>query len=742
MRTPAHRSMPWTSPWFFGGLGLIAPALAIGQLQMGPAQSDQVPIPARGELALRQGTVPVAELPNELLGGAWNAGRNEPRLLVLDGPMTPARRSQLQSLGVRTLAYIPRDTLLVDLGPSTREQIAALPYVRAVASLKPEWKIAPETRAALDRPEDGLEDGLISLAITLHPFRDTGELLALIDPPFAGGALAEPAEPGAALAQGGRVLGVEQVGDAAVVYASVPAEMINVMAALASVGVIEPLGLFTPRDTNQRWIVQTNTPGSTPVYARGITGQGHIVGVIDGWASINHCALIDEANPPGPAHRKIVAYNTTPSYDLHGTHVAGIVIGDAGQNDDLRGVAYGARMAFNVWPSASEPSFLQRYTLHASQGAFIHTNSWGNDNTTAYDYACRALDTFQWEDEEQLILFAASNRSTLRNPENAKNVLSVGATGTAPSQHTLCFGGTGPTIDGRRKPDAWAPGCTIASASGSTGCGLRLLSGTSMATPALAGAAILAREYFTDGFYPTGLPRASDAFSPSGSLLKAMLANTGQDLEPAGFPGVREGWGRVRLDDGLFFDGDTRRLIVRDVRRTDPGALETGASGSLLFRVRSTSEPLRVTLVYADAPANALAAFTPVNDLDLTVFNEQGQDYLGNNFAEGFSSRGGNPDPLNNLEQVHLATPQAGVWSVQVRGTAVNQGPQGFAVVVTGDVVPCIADFDSSGGIDLFDYLDYVAAFSSDDPSADLDGSGTVDFFDYLTFAEAFGAGC
>ncbi|MDX2148769.1 MAG: GC-type dockerin domain-anchored protein [Planctomycetota bacterium] len=54
---------------------------------------------------------------------------------------------------------------------------------------------------------------------------------------------------------------------------------------------------------------------------------------------------------------------------------------------------------------------------------------------------------------------------------------------------------------------------------------------------------------------------------------------------------------------------------------------------------------------------------------------------------------------------------------------------------------PC-DDFDSSGVVDLFDYLGFVAAFAADEPAADFDGGGTVDFFDYLGFIQRWGSGC
>ncbi|MDX2148678.1 MAG: choice-of-anchor R domain-containing protein [Planctomycetota bacterium] len=57
-------------------------------------------------------------------------------------------------------------------------------------------------------------------------------------------------------------------------------------------------------------------------------------------------------------------------------------------------------------------------------------------------------------------------------------------------------------------------------------------------------------------------------------------------------------------------------------------------------------------------------------------------------------------------------------------------------------ICECQADFNCDGQGDFFDYLDFAAAFSSDDLSADYFPDGQIDFFDYLDFASAFDAGC
>lgn len=44
-----------------------------------------------------------------------------------------------------------------------------------------------------------------------------------------------------------------------------------------------------------------------------------------------------------------------------------------------------------------------------------------------------------------------------------------------------------------------------------------------MATPITAGSVLLIRQYFTEGWYPSGAARISNAYVPSGPLMKAVL---------------------------------------------------------------------------------------------------------------------------------------------------------------------------------------------------------------------------
>ena len=52
---------------------------------------------------------------------------------------------------------------------------------------------------------------------------------------------------------------------------------------------------------------------------------------------------------------------------------------------------------------------------------------------------------------------------------------------------------------------------------------LKKADGTSYSTPLVAGSVALIRQYFMDGYYPSGGKHSQHSFTPSGSLLKAMV---------------------------------------------------------------------------------------------------------------------------------------------------------------------------------------------------------------------------
>lgn len=634
---------------------------------------DALPV---GILDLAVGQFTTASLPNLLETGDAAPPRLR-SILQLDGPIDPAKRRLLEDAGVVLGDYLPNYAYLADLGGADLDALATTPWVRWAGLMDTAWKIDPAVGMRSFETPERLEiaaSGHLVVEITLFADVSREEAERVVLPAIA------------ATPIGGETTGLHPIGSQWFVTAIVPANTISLLAAIDAIQFIEEAGEATLRNNAARWVVQTNATNSTPFYAAGITGEGQVVGIIDSRINSTHCSFSDGV-AFGPNHRKILAYNSSTGTSSHGTHVAGTVVGDAGSDTNTRGVAYRAKLVFNTIPSFSDSGIYSRLQTHHNQTARVHTNSWGDDGTTSYNGLARGFDRFQRDFEESLCLLAVTNGSSLRNPENAKNLLAVGASQKAPSQANHCSGGAGPTSDGRRKPEIYAPGCNTTSSSG-TSCSTANLTGTSMACPAVAGAALLARQYFVEGWHPTGSPVASNAFVPSGALMKAVLLNSAVDMTGiSGYPSNLEGWGRVRLDEALHLAGDARTLIVHDVRHAD--GLTTGQNLVFPVSVAGSGEKLKVTLVFTDVAGTAGASNPVVNDLDLVVTSPAGTLYRGNVFSGGVSVPGGTRDIRNNVEQVHLNQPAAGSWTISVVGTAVNQQQQGFALVISGDLSAC-----------------------------------------------------
>ncbi|MBX3377704.1 MAG: S8 family serine peptidase [Phycisphaeraceae bacterium] len=667
MKTP-HRRRALA---LFALAGLALPAYA------GPEAAPLSPT----LLYLRTGDVDTSGRAATTLAQAITAAAPSDRFIIqLDGPITPERRAAIAAAGIRLGGYIPSNAYIARLHGADPKAASGLGFVRYLTPYRAEWKLDPELgRRPYVSPERLAlrKNGRDLVVVTTFEGADTGEVERAIW--SIRGTVIRESEP-----TGNQLL--IEISDA-----QVPA-----LASIAGVQFVEPAPEVTPRSNyNVRWVVQGNQQDVFPLYNNGLRGEGQIVGILDGRIDVNHCSFLD-ANPIGPTHRKIVAMQSTGSGNQHGTHVAGTAAGNdpsSANTANTRGVAYLGKIAWASYGAANATDFNTGINFVRAAGARIHTNSWGNDGTTSYDSLSRAVDEQSYNNEDDMICFAVTNQSLLKNPENAKNVLAVGNTQNSPTQTTICTGGAGPTSDGRQKPEIWAPGCATQSSQSGSACGTVSLTGTSMASPAIAGTAMLVRQYYTQGYYPLGLPGGT-GFTPSGALIRATLMNTGQDLTgaasgfqtPTGYPSTQEGWGRVRADDALYFPGDTRKLLVRDVRNSS--GLSTGGEETVNVNVLGSGEPLRFTLTWTEPPATAGASQAAVNDLDLIVEGPSGV-YRGNvfNTATGFSQTGGTRDAKNNTEQVHISAPSVGPWTVRIVGTNVAQGTQGYALVVTGDIV-------------------------------------------------------
>jgi hypothetical protein len=79
-----------------------------------------------------------------------------------------------------------------------------------------------------------------------------------------------------------------------------------------------------------------------------------------------------------------------------------------------------------------------------------------------------------------------------------------------------------------------------------------------------------------------------------------------------------------------------------------------------------------------------------VNDLDLEVQAPSGELLLGNATAAlsaGCRDSVTGADRCDNVESVEISAPEAGIYLVRVRGAAIPQGPQPFALVARAESI-------------------------------------------------------
>ena len=632
----------------------------------------------------------------------------------------------LSAQGARIVGYVPNNAYLIEAGAETRALLAADARIRHVGAWREDYKIA-----------DGIDAGdgeQVSLSIVLFRGEKPDSLLSTVAA-VTGDALPSVLDQGAfptlriALPR-------------ARLTSAVAA-----LAALDEVQWIERFEYPRLHNANAVWPIQANQAAganpidNAPIWAQDIIGSGQIVAVADsgldrneGWfnrydngGGLNN-EITDASSPTPPAigpvfaNRKVYGYFVQPgatAYDnnatcpggastsFHGTHTTGTVAGDSGTASTPTtpnyntgdGMAPNAQILFqdlgnDINGCLSGVGGLPMWQQARAAGAYISSNSYGSNFSGAYTSSDADVDQALWLNDDMLIAFSAGNdgagASTIGHPAHSKHALTVGALGSGNSTTVAGFSSRGPTSDGRRKPDIMAPG-TLVSARGNTEnsnppanpdqATTSTLSGTSMSTPAVAGGAALLRQYFTDGFYPTGVKTAANARKPLGAEMKALLTNGTAFINTT--PGNAYGWGRIWLDNNLYFQGAAgENRDLRTFARQQATGLSTGEQHEYQVQVDAGQE-FRATLAWYDPPGSPGAAGTAlVNNLDLEVV-QGANTYRGNVItgtgAAANSTTGGSADMLNPLEQVRLTAPTAGVYTIRVKGTAVPGDGQPYS---------------------------------------------------------------
>ena len=577
--------------------------------------------------------------------------------------------NSLTNLGIKIIDFIPENSLIVSIENSYYNQIyqeiISIESIRWISNLPTSWKISPQLLPAFYKQNEFIDISVTPLETLseLELFELSEEISNLYD-----------------------VENNNKICDKFLCQLnSFPKSKIIDLSVDDRVYAIELFSNISVMNSNASMI--SGIDFANIIANQELNGEGEVIAISDTGLDTDHGDFDGRLRNPvfnlfGPDN------SGADKNSGHGTHVTATLLGDGSGDILAKGMVPESTFNFyqlevdNSGQLARWGSLYQMFMHSWNNDARIHTNSWGSESLVGqYSADSRSVDQFTYDYPGFLVLFSAGDYSNsgITPPSTAKNVLSIGSTSTGAYDSedigvVSNFSSLGPTLDGRIKPDLVAPGqmiCSARAAEAALASGRQCsdslhsdgmtpqymaLSGSSMATPVVAGAAAMARQFLREQ-----LPEPIS--EPRSDLIKALLINGADDMGELDVPNEREGWGQINLSNSLY-PNDNSTPVFFDTGRS----ILPGHSFIYTFEMLDDSG-FDATLAWNDMEGSATAIQNSsrlVNDLDITVISPDGTIYRGNNFNNGFSISDGMNDNINNIERIRLNSGNSGLWTIQV----------------------------------------------------------------------------
>ena len=587
-------------------------------------------------------------------------------------PGLPQYRETIELLGGENLLFLPNAANVYALPPGTKDDVAALPFVRAVVPFHPAYKLDLPLLAAI---EANAGDELRVNVLTMHRGARSQDRVARLVRQLGG--VVDDVSP-----------------ETFLMSVTLPVHRLPALAASFEV----------------QWIDRWSAPATDMNVARefhganylegltGISGQGVRLEVMDGGCDQVH-----------PDIANFLLHGATNGSSAHGTCTSGIVVGSGAGNASARGVVPSAFLAIADYESGFAGGSRWAHTAQLvnpslSWQCVLQSNSWGSTQTTAYTSVSQDLDQILFDHSRISILQSQSNLGTQSSRPQAwaKNIISVGGIkhgNTLSKSDDSWTGGAsiGPAADGRIKPDiasfydsilctdqVGTPGYSTSNYYSSFG-------GTSGATPVCAGMLAAFYQLWHQGAF--GNPTSTSVFAsaPQNTTAKAMLINTASQWTFAGashdLTRTHQGWGHPDLKQ--MYDRRNQMLVI-----DESVVLANLQTSTHAVNVAAGTPELKVTMVFRDPPGTTSSTLHRINNLDLKVTSPSATVYWGNNglLAGNYSTAGGAPNTIDTVENVFVQNPAAGTWTVQVIAAEINQDSHvetpavdcDYALVVSG----------------------------------------------------------
>lgn len=422
-----------------------------------------------------------------------------------------------------------------------------------------------------------------------------------------------------------------------------------------------------------------------------VTGSGMTAGVWDG--GMVRSTHFEFTN-------RVTINDSGTSLSQHATHVTGTIIAQGIINSSRRGCAYQANALTHDWNSD-----LSEMLTFASNGYLVSNHSYGAiaSETPVYSFGSYSTQTAMLDDlmhtypYYQVVKCAMNDRSNFSIPQvvnkfgydllvglsNAKNVITVAAVENVQNYTSASdvimsnFSNYGPTDDGRIKPDIAAVGVDVNSCNSVSNNSFVVLSGTSMATPAITGLLLLLQKHYNN-LNPSSYMKSASARGVLFHSTREAGQNVGPDYE-FGW-GLADGYEAARL-----ISGKGNNVIL------DERTLNDGETYTRPITINSPQN-IKVTISWTDPAGSsngtALDNRTPrlVNNLDLKVIKD-GTTYYPwkldpiNPSAAATNTSDNNAD---NTEKIEIFNAEPGTYTIQVNHkNTLQAGSQEYTLIAS-----------------------------------------------------------
>lgn len=556
---------------------------------------------------------------------------------------TNAEKAALRAGGIVLGDYLPQNAFIAIISQSFDVNVLHQANIRSVLQLRPEQKTVPQLLKGNFPSHAIRQAGMVDLTVTTYAKFSAAELSTTFS-----------------------ALGITVLEDMPMFKSftlRIPQQNVQQLVSQPFIQWVEPID---PPN------VLENLPGRSLHRVnvlndgvRNLKGSGINIGIWDG----------DEVAPHldfAPTADRVVIIEAGTPID-HATHCAG-TLGSAGiLNPRARGMASKSKIYswnFNGNIPAEQAAAIPGQNLSVSSHSY---GAGGNPScgvtgaSVAYSTTSRNTDINMNNNPNHLHIHSSGNSqsacpggwSTITGSgKTAKNNILVGDITSA--EALSGSSSNGPAADGRVKPEIVSMGTGVLSTLPNNS--YATFSGTSMATPGVAGSVALLIERFRQ------LNAGAD---PISSLIKNAVLNTAHDLGNAG-PDYRYGYGRLNA---------LSAVKILEQNRYAVNTISTGGTNNLTVTVPASAARLRVMITWNDPAGTANANPALVNNLDLSVVNGATTTlpFILDPIDPGTAAIRG-VDNVSNIEQVVIDNPAAGTYTLQVTGAAVPVGPQQYSI--------------------------------------------------------------